>query len=188
MTEKLKEIIKREIANLPKETRDAINSFAWGNIAEQIGEKYRLSESETNDLQVETLLVLAGLSSLDFFAVNVESNVGTSKDEATKIASEVDEKIFTPIYNKIHENIKKNLITKKPKLDQDIDFILSGGDYSVFLEPSSGDFSPSTLQGEGRGEVKERGNDSTISGYTTNTPPKMMDLKNKFLYDNEKNT
>ena len=61
MTEKLKQIIKEETAKLPKESQDVINVFDWGTISEEIGKKYLLNENETNDLQVETLLILIGL-------------------------------------------------------------------------------------------------------------------------------
>lgn len=134
MTEKLKKIIKEEVTKLPKEIQEAINAFDWVKVAEEIGKKYLLNESETNDFQVETLLVLVGLEDGDSYALNIEENVGTSRDEAVKMADEAFEKIFTPISNSIEENIKKNLPSKKPSPEQTLDFILSGGDYSAFVE------------------------------------------------------
>ena len=107
MTEKLKNIIKEEMAKLPKENQEAINTFDWVNIAEEIGKKYLLDESEINDLQVETLLILIGLEDPDLYANNIENNVGTSKDEANKIAEEVIQKIFVPINGILIEDIKK---------------------------------------------------------------------------------
>ena len=85
MTEKLQQTIKEEVLKLPKETQEAINTFDWGSMAEEIGKKYLLSESEINDFQVETLLVLVGLEDGNLYALNIENNVGISKDEAIKI-------------------------------------------------------------------------------------------------------
>ena len=134
MTEKLKQIIKEEVGKLPKENQEVISAFGWEKILEEIEKKYLLLDEEINDLQVETLLVLIGLQDPDEYAKNVENEVGTSKAEAEKIANEVFEKIFTPIYEKILENIKKSDKVKNATPEQNLNFILSGGDYSTFLD------------------------------------------------------
>ena len=133
MTEILKQVINREVAKLPKENQEAINAFDWANIAEEIGKKYLLLVNEVNDLQVETLLVLIGLES-DSFALNIENYVGTSKDEAEKIADEIGQKIFTPISDALVDKIKNGGKSQNAKPEQNLDFILSGGDYSAFME------------------------------------------------------
>jgi len=134
MTEKLKSVSQREIAKLPKENQLVINSFDWASITEEIGKKYFLNEVELNDLQVQTLLVFIGLSGPEYYTQSIEKEVGTSKDEADKIADEVFQRIFTPINDILVENIKKSDKSKNPNLVQTFDFILSGGDYSAFLE------------------------------------------------------
>jgi hypothetical protein len=144
MTEKLKEVIKREIGKLPKENQEAINSLGWENISEQIGKKYLLNESELNDFQTQTLLVLIGLENPDDYSQNIENEVGTSKNEAEKIADEVFQKIFTPINDVLVDNLKKSEKVKNSNAEQNLNFILSGGDYSVFLEV------PPPLSGEGK--------------------------------------
>ncbi|MCX6752572.1 MAG: hypothetical protein NTZ87_03705 [Candidatus Nomurabacteria bacterium] len=136
MTEKLKQIIQDEIAKLPRETQEAINSLDWGSITEEIGKKYLFDESEINNLQVETLLVLVGLEDGNYYAQNIENEVGTSKEEAEKIAGEAFQKIFTPIGDLLEEKVKKNLKAKNPSPEQNLDFILSGGDYSAFVKPT----------------------------------------------------
>ena len=134
MTEKLKQIIKEEIAKLPKENQAVINNFGWEEITEEIGRKFLLSDNEINILQAETLVVLAGLEDPDYYAQNIENEVGTSKDEANKISDEVFEKMFTPINNILIENIQKSEKAKNADAEQNLDFILSGGDYSAFAE------------------------------------------------------
>src|SRR5205823_3633756 len=137
MTEKLKKIIEEEIGKLPKENQEAVNAFDWIKITEEIGRKYLLSDTEINDFWVETLLVLAGLEDPNLFSNNVERYVGTSKDEAEKISKEAFQRIFGPLYDRIVENIKKNQKTKKGGAEQNLNFILSGGDYAAFVEPAS---------------------------------------------------
>lgn len=133
MTEKLKQIIKDELVKLPKELEEAIGAFDWVKATEEIGEKY-LFESEITDFQVETLLVLIGLESPEMYAINIEHNVGTSREEAKRIAQESFEKIFAPINNILEENIKKSGRPKNANGEQNLNFILSGGDYSSFVE------------------------------------------------------
>ena len=56
--------------------------------------------------------MLVGIENGDFYAQNIENEVGTSKAEAEKIANETLEKIFIPISNLLEENIKKIYLTK----------------------------------------------------------------------------
>ena len=172
MTEKLKQIIKEELVKLPKDSQDAINSLDWASIAEEIGKKSLLTESEINNLQTETFLVLIGLEDLDSYTLNIENEIGTSKNEAGKIASEAMEKIFTPISNLMEEKIKNNIKNKNPAWDQNINFVLSGGDYFAFLE------NPTLPPPLGKGRVGEG------SGLEKATPlgtaRKIEDMKSKF--------
>src|SRR3989338_11110681 len=101
MTDKLKQIVKEELEKLPKESQEAIGSCEWGKITEEIGKKYLLTESEINNLQVEILLVLTGLSDYELFPVYIETKVGTTTKEAEEIAKEVEREIFIPIMNKM---------------------------------------------------------------------------------------
>ena len=134
MTEKLKQTIKDEVAKLPKENQEVINNFSWESIAEEIGKKYLLLDDEINIFQAEILIVLVGLEDPDFFAKNIEDGIGTSKTEAEKIADEVIQKIFTPINDILIENIKKSDKVKNANAEQNLNFILSGGDYTAFLD------------------------------------------------------
>ncbi|MEK7471194.1 MAG: hypothetical protein AAB623_00915 [Patescibacteria group bacterium] len=134
MTDKLKQTIKDEVEKLPKENQEVINNFGWEKITEEVGKKFLLSDNEINDFQVETLIILVGLEDIDFYASNIENNVGTSKDEAKKITDEVIQKIFTPINDILVENIKKSDKLKNTNVEQNLNFILSGGDYTAFLD------------------------------------------------------
>ena len=134
MTEKLQQTIKEEIARLPQEGQDAINALDWVKIAEEIGKKYLLEEDEIEDFQLETLLILIGVEESEFYAINIENHVETTKDDSIKMANEAFEKIFAPIGKALEENIKKNLKSKNLNAEQNLNFILSGGNYSAFME------------------------------------------------------
>jgi len=173
MTDKLKQIIKEELSKLPKEAQEAINSLDWSSIIEEIGKKYLLNESEINHLQAETLTVLIGLT--------------TTKDDAEKIAAEATEKIFKPTSDVYIENIKKSGKDKNSKPKQTIDFILSGGDYSAFVEERetqvpSGSLSAGSGNGTGNHLAFSTPPQKGGEGNNTKIPmkPKMTDIKSKF--------
>ncbi|MFA5840922.1 MAG: hypothetical protein WC847_01455 [Candidatus Paceibacterota bacterium] len=134
MTDKLKQTIKEEIGKLPKGNQEVINAFGWEPISEEIGKKYLLREKEINDFEIETLLVLVGVEDINDYAKNIEDNVVISKSEAQKIADEAFQKIFKPLGSALEENIKKSGVVENSTAEQTLNFILSGGDYSVFIE------------------------------------------------------
>lgn len=134
MNEKLKKIISNEIIKLPKESQEVISSFGWESILKEIGKKFLLNENEIYQLQVETALILLGIAEEDLLSLNIENRVGISKEEAIKIAEEISQKIFNPMVEKRNKLIKENLQIKNQNWQQTINFIISGGDYSVFIE------------------------------------------------------
>lgn len=133
MTKELQQKMSEEIAKLPRYNQEAINSLDWGDTSWKIGKKNLLTESEINDLQIETGLVLVGLSELDSFAINIENNVGTATAESEEIAKEIYDEIFKPIADKMEIMVKNKIKSQNPKWDQRVNFIISGGDYSNFL-------------------------------------------------------
>ena len=133
MTEELQKEINTQIELLPKEAKEAVVSSNWQNISEEIAKKYFFDEDDINSIQAEISLVLLGLEYLKDLASNIENTVATTKNEAENMAKEFIEKIFTPLAQKLEENIKKNLDKKDIHWQQNLDFILSGGDYTAFI-------------------------------------------------------
>ncbi len=134
MTEALKKTIEEEVAGLPEEMRDAVRSFDWVKTAEAIGTEHEWGEEEISDFQLETLLVLIGAVDAGFYAVNIENHVLKTKEESEKAAGEAFTRIFAPINEKAMENLKKTAKEKNADFATNLDFILSGGDYTVFLK------------------------------------------------------
>jgi len=139
MTEKLQQRIKEEIAKLPKEAQEAISAFDWVKQAEDIGKKYLLNEDDIHNFQLETLLILVGLEEPEAYPRNIENEVGTTKEGAENMADEVFEKIIIPITEKLQNNIKNNADFKNADWQQNLNFILSGGDYLIFITPKQSD-------------------------------------------------
>lgn len=178
MFETLQKFFEEKFEKLPEETRQAIKSVDWIKATKEIADAHLLDETGTAFLQVETMLVLAGLVYGEVYTTNIENHVGVTREEANKIADEADEKIFTPIYNTMQENISKGLQNKKIKPEDNLNFVLSGGDYSVFLPQSEENANRPDTNLETR----------KISGYTPAAGSKVDDLKNDFLYrEEEKN-
>ncbi|MDQ3075746.1 MAG: hypothetical protein M3Q34_01310 [bacterium] len=150
MDEKLKEVIQEYVVKLPKEVQDVLNSFPWADIAIEIGDKIGLVDETLVDLQTETALVLLGLCSSNEYVRNVEDKVGTTKNEAEQVAKEAKERIFNPVAIRIKEAVKNGLENKNITWDQNIKFILSGGNYFFFIDPrgEDGDNSETPKLGE----------------------------------------
>lgn len=134
MTEQLKQISKDEIKKLPEEIQKAINSVDWAEASKRVGLKYLLTDEEINKLQTEVLLVLISTEYLTDLKLNIEINLGLNTDLSEKIGAELLKQVFLIISNETNKNIRENLAYKNISWDQSLKFIVSGGDYSVFLE------------------------------------------------------
>lgn len=134
MTKELEQITEDELVKLSKEMQEAINSLDWGKLTEETGKKYSLSENQVNKLQTEVLLVLIGMEHLDFLKINILNNLKIDVDDAEKINNELNVKIFAPMASTLESLVKKKVKTWNPKWEQSVNFIVSGGDYSVFLD------------------------------------------------------
>lgn len=134
MTEKLAQTIKEDLIKLPLEAQKAITSSGWEGITEMVGKKYSLSDDDINILQLEVGLVLLGYNKINMFELNIRSSAVLDEETAMNIAKELDERVFTPIEQSMQSLIKINPHYKNVNWNQTINFIISGGDYSVFLD------------------------------------------------------
>ncbi len=132
MTDKLKQLIKEELIKLPKELQNVINSFDWEKETKDIGQKFLLTEEELNGLYAEVAIILLNISDEELLQINIENRIGTTKKEALNLTQEIRKRILKPMGDKRNELFKNNLIFNKPNWKQSVNFIISGGDYSVF--------------------------------------------------------
>jgi len=134
MTDKLKQIIEEGSKNLPREIVEVINSFDWVKMGEEIGKKYLIDENEVNILLNEIGFVLVMAKGQDTLAKNIEYDVGTTQNDAMQIVAEINEKIFNPMLKKLELSVRNSFKYKNANWKQTVNFIVSGGNYSAFLE------------------------------------------------------
>jgi len=163
MTEELKQTIKEEMQMLSKESQEAINAFSWEKISEEIGKKHFLNNEEINLLQADISLVMLGILEQEFLSTRIENDVITSKEEAKIISEEIIQQIYKPTLKTLEQNIKKSLSSRSIHWKQNLDFILSGGDYTAFIR-----------------RVEEEKKDEVPKPNETFNPSKLDDLKSKF--------
>lgn len=171
MNDKLNNIIKENLLKLPKEAQEVLNNFKWKEICEEIGKAHKLLEPEIEQLKAVTALLLLGLVDGEFYAKNIENKVELTQEDSEILAKEVFEKIFLPISKEITEKVKAKVKDGGQKWNQNIDFIVSGGDYSAFIdrrEPT-------------KTESNSEGKDKTINPIKKMEDlKKVADLKSKF--------
>lgn len=134
MTDKTKQTIKDEISKLPREAREVVESLDWVKLCEEIGSQNNLNEDEVEGLQVETLLVIIGATSIDGLGVNIENQVELTREKSEDLEKELKQKIFKPLKERLDDKVKANLNNKKPDFEQNINFVLSGGNYAAFVD------------------------------------------------------
>jgi hypothetical protein len=132
--DKLKKSIEEHLALLPKEAQEVINNFDWLGKCEEVGKAHKLLEPEIELLQTETALIILGLEESEYFAKNIEKNVEIPASDSVIIAKEIEGKVLNPIAQEITKKIKEGMTDKRTKWDQNINFIVSGGNYAAFLE------------------------------------------------------
>ena len=138
MTEKTQQTIKELLAKLPKDAQDTINTVDWVSISEAIGKEYLFDDGDINVFQTITGLVLAGMIAPDFYAKRIEEEVSIGTELAETIKGAALKRIFMPMVDKKMATLKATLKNREPTWHHNVEFILSGGDYSVFLEKEGG--------------------------------------------------
>lgn len=145
MNPELERTIKEQIQKLPQEVKNLISNVGiWDKIL-NVGSKNRLNEKQARILLIETSLILFGLTNPEDLFYQLKEQLKVAENTIISVIKEVDEKIIGNLkkilidtYNKnveVEENkIKENVKNKNTNWQQNVDFALSGGDYSVFME------------------------------------------------------
>jgi len=154
MDPETEKIIKEQWENIPSEIKTSIFQPGFEKEITKIGEKNKLDSEQLATFQLETILMMFCLITFEDYSNELKNKLNLSeenfknliKDIETLIPNEIKEKLKN-VYentNKIIknenlnktdvENIKNKIKDKKTSWDQNINFILSGGDYSVFLK------------------------------------------------------
>ncbi len=168
MNSEIENIIKEQMKILPVEVIDVLASPAWTEKILNIGKKNGLNEEELGTLQLETSLVMLGLTHPDSYVEELKNHLKVSEIKTDNIVNEINRELSNGIREKLisifndslisKEEIKKNIQGKKTTFDQNLNFILSGGDYTVFLEDSENTTEPQTNKLIGTSNIIETKN------------------------------
>lgn len=101
MNEKLRQTFEEQLTYLPAINQQALRSFDWATELVGIGKQYGLHVDQLDDLQIETMLVLVGITNPDDYPNELITRLAISPSEADKIIEQVNDRIFTPIHDYI---------------------------------------------------------------------------------------
>ncbi len=125
---------------LPGDLQTVFSSMRWLEIVTAISSKYSLDAEQTKTLATETTLLLLCVVSISEYEGTLNEDLDLAEEIMRKILIEIDSSILVDIKPQLQETYNKNtnsLIEEKitnSGWTQNVDFILSGGDYSSFLK------------------------------------------------------
>jgi len=106
--------IEKAKADLPQETLQAINAVDWRNALLEIKTKKGFSIEKLEDLELETELMLCGLSNPSNYEKEIRERLNLSPMEAKDIVSEMNDKVF----KKIRDAFAKIMEEKNSKIEK----------------------------------------------------------------------
>jgi len=108
--------IEKAKAQLPEDTRNAIDAVDWKAVIFEMREKKGYSFEQLGDLEIETELVLCGLLSPGEYSKELEKRLELPKSEVNDLVKEMNSLVFA----KIKENLIKIIEGKKVSIDKPI--------------------------------------------------------------------
>lgn len=113
-TDALQIKIQNARAELPEETRNAIDAVDWKSVIIELRAKKGYTFEQLGDLETETELLLCGLLSPGDYPKELENRLKISKDEASKLTDEMNDLVFRKIQVEMIKNIeRKKIFTDK---------------------------------------------------------------------------
>ncbi len=106
--------IEKAKADLPQETLQAINAVDWRNALLEIKTKKGFSIEKLEDLELETELMLCGLSNPSNYEKEIRERLDLSPMEAKDIVNEMNDKVF----KKIRDAFAKIMEEKNSKIEK----------------------------------------------------------------------
>lgn len=91
------EQIKKRLAELPSDVRQAIESVDLGEKVRAVGTRHGLHIDQLAALEDEIMLVMLGFADPSEFTERLEQGLGLLPEKATEVTGEVVEEFFLPI-------------------------------------------------------------------------------------------
>lgn len=101
MNDKLRQQFEEQLTYLPDINQQAMRSFDWATELISIGHGYGLHVDQLEDLQIETMLVMVGLTPPEKYQEELITRLALSPIEADRIIEEVNKRILSPIHDYI---------------------------------------------------------------------------------------
>lgn len=92
---------QEQLKLLPEISQQALASFNWISVLLDIGKSYALQLDELEDLQVETMMLLVGLTPADKYEQELVNTLPISRTEVIKLLGDINTKILTPVHDYI---------------------------------------------------------------------------------------
>ena len=122
--------IEKAKADLPQETVQAINTVDWRQALLDIKNKKGFSIEKLEDLELETELMLCGLSNPSNYEKEIRERMSLSPTEAKDIVNEMNDKVF----KKIRDAFAKIMEEKNSKIENEIKVSETKEDVSVLKQ------------------------------------------------------
>ncbi len=115
--DEIKKIIEDRLKKLPEETVNSLNEIRWIDELLKISRENNFNQDQEDSFITESTVAILGIEDLDKYPENLSENVGLDDDTVVKIAKEVDEKILTPLNEKILSSKKDLIKESSEKID-----------------------------------------------------------------------
>src|ERR1035437_3125069 len=109
--------IEKAKSGLPENTLNAINAIDWRGVILAIKEKRRYSIEQLGDLELETELLLCGLSNPKDYPRELESRMQISKMEANELVNEMNNLVFSKIKDGLIKNTERKDVFAKNEMN-----------------------------------------------------------------------
>lgn len=134
--------LKEYLAKIPQDIKDIMYSLDYQKLLEEIVKKNNLMIDQAGNLEVETTLVLAGLSPLRDYIDGLEKALEIPREKAEEIAKDVDNFIFKNIRKSLQEindedDQAEYVIEQKIKTELDKEKVLFGIENPKKIEEES---------------------------------------------------
>ncbi|PIR68990.1 hypothetical protein COU48_01080 [Candidatus Nomurabacteria bacterium CG10_big_fil_rev_8_21_14_0_10_03_31_7] len=107
--------INKAREELPKETIEAIDAVDWKSMIIKMREEKGYSFEQLENLEIETELLLCGLTNTENYPKELETRMNLPKAQIDELVNEMNEKVFIRIREELIKRIEKNKKTTEPK-------------------------------------------------------------------------
>ncbi len=124
--EDLENLIAEYHSRLPQRLQQVFSSLGWIETLKSIGDRYKLDESQMNDLSIETTMLMLGATHWNDYAKHLFDVMRLPQSKLDEILGEIKTFIYGPIESELSdayyinaiilEELQKNMVEEESKL------------------------------------------------------------------------